>query len=739
MRLTGGLFRARALRRGAMAALLVAFIFPATGCMISPTFSACLASGTISAEACLEDADHPGEPAAPSGPVATYVVEDDASAVVLDWSDSPEPDLALYNVYRAPTRDGPFTFHTISFQSEWRDDCHFVGNCGVCTKFYVVTAEDLAGLESAPSAVASAQINCPAPADLRAVAYDGRVGLAWSPNIQEDVAGYNVYRSLHEAGPSTELSTDAIVAEAVYEDREVRNGTKYFYRVTAVSLGGHESEPSAVAAATPNPDETDVPPAAPTGVTLRPGNHIVRIDWDDNTEPDLAGYDVFRTNENHGPVRLNEDRLTASEFVIEELPNGVEVELWVLAVDLAGNFSAPQFYYATPHPGDPPIAPTGLTAEGGDGRVDLDWDDNHAPDLEGYNVYVADEGDGTYTKVNARLVTSSAYAHTGVANGSPLYYRVTAVDLDRNESDPSAIASATPQAADEAPAAPTGLTVTPGLFSATLDWADNTEADLAGYTVYLSFYPDGPFNAVGRGLVTVSQSTVNDLPTTVPTYFRLTAVDTAGHESLPSVVVSTTACPVACGTPSLSRLAAGRTETAAHAGSSAFKLLVSGAFSGGGRVRLDGGSYTGSGLGFSGSFRLKPSLQGVDDRELRRLATAGLVGSWRSRIDWRLTPAAGTGTTTGIALARFANPQVGESCLRFTESYTVSGRAKKARVLAQGSFTLLGATSKAATLLGGGSYVVEIRADGSLRYRGKATRAAGAAPLPAECVALEAP
>jgi fibronectin type 3 domain-containing protein len=70
-------------------------------------------------------------------------------------------------------------------------------------------------------------------------------------------------------------------------------------------------------------------------------------------------------------------------------------------------------------------------------------------------------------------------------NGETYYYTVTASDVGGNESPGSAEASATPQA-DEPPAAPTGLTATPGFGSVSLDWADNAEPDLASYNVYRS-------------------------------------------------------------------------------------------------------------------------------------------------------------------------------------------------------------------------------------------------------------
>lgn len=124
-----------------------------------------------------------------------------------------------------------------------------------------------------------------------------------------------------------------------------------------------------------------------------------------------------------------------------------------------GNFSVTIDTGGTPPPPDtiPPAAPTGLTATGGDGQVILDWANNSEPDLAGYNVYRGTTNGGPYSKVNSSLVTTSAYTDTGLANGTPYFYVVTAVDLSTNQSANSNEASATPQAAPPADG-PTNLT-----------------------------------------------------------------------------------------------------------------------------------------------------------------------------------------------------------------------------------------------------------------------------------------
>jgi len=74
-----------------------------------------------------------------------------------------------------------------------------------------------------------------------------------------------------------------------------------------------------------------------------------------------------------------------------------------------------------------PAVPTGLTLAGGS-NIKLDWNNNPETNIRGYNVYRARSRSGPFEKINASLVTSSAYTDTGATAGKTFYYRVTAVN-----------------------------------------------------------------------------------------------------------------------------------------------------------------------------------------------------------------------------------------------------------------------------------------------------------------------
>ncbi len=85
------------------------------------------------------------------------------------------------------------------------------------------------------------------------------IDLSWSPGVEADLAGYNVYRRGLGTGESGADSGSevwrrlnaATIAVPGYEDTDVRPGVRYVYRVTAVDTDGNESSPGTEVQETP--------------------------------------------------------------------------------------------------------------------------------------------------------------------------------------------------------------------------------------------------------------------------------------------------------------------------------------------------------------------------------------------------------------------------------------------------------------------------------------------------------
>lgn len=88
----------------------------------------------------------------------------------------------------------------------------------------------------------------------------------------------------------------------------------------------------------------EAPPAAPEGVTalVLDDGRRVRLSWQPSSEPDFAGYYVYRSSSRNGPWdRLTRGSVKDSGYLDDTVPEGLDQPWYeVTAVDLLGNESA---------------------------------------------------------------------------------------------------------------------------------------------------------------------------------------------------------------------------------------------------------------------------------------------------------------------------------------------------------------------------------------------------------------
>ena len=127
----------------------------------------------------------------------------------------------------------------------------------------------------------------------------------------------------------------------------------------------------------------------------------------------------------------------------------------------------------------------------------------------------------------------SGTIESGAAQQDPYTVEVTVSDGTDSATE-SFQFEVTEPADTEAPAIPTSLTATPSEGGIALDWADNDEADLAGYNVYRSDIADGEFTKLNNGPLNASEYADADAPVGQKSYYKVKAVDEAGNESGPA-------------------------------------------------------------------------------------------------------------------------------------------------------------------------------------------------------------
>ena len=189
------------------------------------------------------------------------------------------------------------------------------------------------------------------PTNLKAVVTENFVRLNWeSPatNVDEskpaNVLGYNIYRLADNK--TVKLLNNAPVNDNEFLDNFFEFGKPYRYFVRTVSLGkngepveSHDSNSAEIIA-------RDIfPPSAPSAITIAAAPNNLSIFFAFNTEKDIAGYKIYRTEISNQPKSewtiLTTDLLRTNTFQDTAVLSGKTYFYYLVAVDKAGNISKP--------------------------------------------------------------------------------------------------------------------------------------------------------------------------------------------------------------------------------------------------------------------------------------------------------------------------------------------------------------------------------------------------------------
>ncbi len=121
-------------------------------------------------------------------------------------------------------------------------------------------------------------------------------------------------------------------------------------------------------------------PGPPSGIVATPGDNSIGLDWSDNTEEDILGYNVLRSLSEGGTyTQINISTVLVSEFVDNDVFNGVTYYYKLEAIDNDLNVSEPSIAidatpddYASDKNGAITIA-IPSTTDGNMGSADSDW------------------------------------------------------------------------------------------------------------------------------------------------------------------------------------------------------------------------------------------------------------------------------------------------------------------------------------------------------------------------------
>jgi hypothetical protein len=206
----------------------------------------------------------------PPGPPRDLRISVTEPAIVVSWTESPQPTGASpggYRVYRAELESGEEPAPQDFSQAKLKSPMEIVGPSSSTSfsdqkfefgKTYLYTVRSVAqfgddsveSADSAPATVTPRDTFPPAaPRGLEAAIIlatpqaPAYVELSWAIGSEGDLAGYYVYRSDSEDTPGERINNEVLPSPA-FRDISIAQGKRYFYRVSAVDRAGNESPKS---------------------------------------------------------------------------------------------------------------------------------------------------------------------------------------------------------------------------------------------------------------------------------------------------------------------------------------------------------------------------------------------------------------------------------------------------------------------------------------------------------------
>lgn len=279
-----------------------------------------------------------------------------------------------------------------------------------------------------------------APTGLGAVRGASIVTLSWNANTEPNLLGYNVYRSLTAGGVKARRNASVLTSPG-YTDI-TNDALNYYYQIRAVSVTGKVGLNSLeLVSFGSNPGTTL--PVKPTGLTAGPVSGGVLLDWNNNVDAGLLGYNVYRSGtQGVGHVRINVSTVATSTYTDTTVLVGTFYFYMVRALTAAGEGPFSSEVTGSTTILAPPAPPANVTAaRNPDGSVLLNWNDSLEAGFIGYDVFRS--SGGSFTKINTTHLIASTYTDAA-APVSALSYKVAGFVTGEVRSADSAIVSVSP-------------------------------------------------------------------------------------------------------------------------------------------------------------------------------------------------------------------------------------------------------------------------------------------------------
>lgn len=236
------------------------------------------------------------------------------------------------------------------------------------------------------------------------------------------------------------------------------NDTPYSFRVAAANaVGLGDFSP---ASAPVFPGVSGGVPSAPSAPVVAAGDDSVSLSWTPGPDNGSAVTDflVQVSSDSSNWTTFADGVSIAPSALVTGLSNGTSYVFRVAAVNAlgAGAYSA---LSSAVTPRTTPSAPFGLLTTAGDGQVSLSWtaaSDGGSPIVD-YVIDRSNDGGVTWAEESDGVSTLTSMVVSGLTNGTPYVFRVSAVNGAGRGYSSAPSAATTPSGRPLAPAAPSGV------------------------------------------------------------------------------------------------------------------------------------------------------------------------------------------------------------------------------------------------------------------------------------------
>lgn len=262
--------------------------------------------------------------------------------VVLRWKNTMSKDITGIHVYRSTRSGGPFIKLNSNLlpiiADSYTDKVEKAG-----PYYYYVSSVDAAGNEGRSDMIFSEvhDIVPPLkPSGLTARADTGKIHLNWQMNTEADLMGYRIFRTINKDDKNNFvlLNSEPLKVNFFTDHLPENAKNKFLYKVIAIDSSYNKSEYSEPVSVR-MPDI--IPPVKPLLKRVNNMGNSIVIAWVSNKDADLEGYDLYRSSDRSGFLKINEKLIPLSEssFTDRTVESAAHYFYYLIAVDSAGNAS----------------------------------------------------------------------------------------------------------------------------------------------------------------------------------------------------------------------------------------------------------------------------------------------------------------------------------------------------------------------------------------------------------------